>query len=406
MSEPSAVGDRHPRDVVERPAPAALEVDGASRSGSSGVGPGPEQIEAVREHARPARASARTASIAALERGDRRQRRKHTRAQELDRIAAERSLELAGAERERPACEAPSPNRALRLSRRASRAAPRTVSRVPRTRARAISSPTRTGLRTRPGDPVVVPGADVLEVPELEAPVRAGRGAPPTAGRSRRSRGVRARAARTRGSCVARARRAVPEPVGHRRRRSPACGGRRCRTGSSGSTAFLSRYLPSPSRNFIRSRERERELDELVVEERHASLDRGRHRHLVDPHQEQLGQPLLELEVGHLLQQVGAGTLALGLAPRAARRRRTESAPLAAVARARASLSSPVKRSRRPRTAVALCARVLDEPQPRRSRGRARRAARADGAARAAPERAPAGRWIRRPQPRWKRACS
>ena len=54
-------------------------------------------------------------------------------------------------------------------------------------------------------------------------------------------------------------------------------------------------------------RQRDRELDEVGVEERHARLDRVRHRHLVDAHQQQLGEAVLELEVGHLLQQVGVG---------------------------------------------------------------------------------------------------
>ena len=40
-----------------------------------------------------------------------------------------------------------------------------------------------------------------------------------------------------------------------------------------------------------------------------------RHRHLVDAHEEQLGEAVLELEVGHLLEQVGAGPVALGLVP-------------------------------------------------------------------------------------------
>src|SRR5205085_11247724 len=40
-------------------------------------------------------------------------------------------------------------------------------------------------------------------------------------------------------------------------------------------------------------RQRESELDELVVEERNARLDRCRHRHLVHAHQEELGETQL-----------------------------------------------------------------------------------------------------------------
>ena len=40
-------------------------------------------------------------------------------------------------------------------------------------------------------------------------------------------------------------------------------------------------------------RQRNCKLNELVVEKRHACFDRASHRHLVDSHQEQLGEPNL-----------------------------------------------------------------------------------------------------------------
>ena len=52
-----------------------------------------------------------------------------------------------------------------------------------------------------------------------------------------------------------------------------------------------------------------------MVEERDACLDRACHRHLVHPHQQQLGEPVLQLEVGHLLEQVGAGKLTFRVLP-------------------------------------------------------------------------------------------
>jgi hypothetical protein len=56
------------------------------------------------------------------------------------------------------------------------------------------------------------------------------------------------------------------------------------------------------------------EFDHVLIEEGHSSLDRVGHGHLVHAHQQQLGEAVLQLQVRHALQQVGA----LGLGPEAA----------------------------------------------------------------------------------------
>ena len=52
-------------------------------------------------------------------------------------------------------------------------------------------------------------------------------------------------------------------------------------------------------------RQRHRELDELVVEERLAALDRARHRDAIHAREQQLRQALAKLEIGHALEEVG-----------------------------------------------------------------------------------------------------
>ena len=80
---------------------------------------------------------------------------------------------------------------------------------------------------------------------------------------------------------------------------------------------LLQQVLARTAPHLHLGRKRHGELDELVIEERHSGLDGGRHRHLVDPHQEELGEALLQLQVGHLLEEVGVGPLPLGLLPEA-----------------------------------------------------------------------------------------
>src|SRR3954469_9559468 len=54
-------------------------------------------------------------------------------------------------------------------------------------------------------------------------------------------------------------------------------------------------------------RQCEGELDELVVEEGLAPFHGARHRHAVEPRQEQLGKPLVQLEIAHALKTNGLG---------------------------------------------------------------------------------------------------
>src|SRR6185295_2425749 len=49
------------------------------------------------------------------------------------------------------------------------------------------------------------------------------------------------------------------------------------------------------------------ELDQTMIEVRHARLDRCRHRHFVDAHQEQLGESELQLLVDHLYKLIRLG---------------------------------------------------------------------------------------------------
>ena len=53
------------------------------------------------------------------------------------------------------------------------------------------------------------------------------------------------------------------------------------------------------------ARQAHRELDQLVIEKRHARFDRSRHRHLVNAHQQQLRQPQFQLKIDHAFQLIG-----------------------------------------------------------------------------------------------------
>ena len=156
---------------------------------------------------------------------------------------------------------------------------------------------------------------------------RGRRDAPARGRRSRRSRAVRARRA-TSARISLRARSPSP-PRNHSLTgaEKPCFGRWTISGGSSPATAFFEEVLALAVADLHLGRQRERELDELVVEKRHARLDRVRHRHLVDAHQEQLGEPLLQLEVGHLLEQVGAGARARPRARSARRPRTSRDAP-------------------------------------------------------------------------------
>src|SRR5205814_7433116 len=60
---------------------------------------------------------------------------------------------------------------------------------------------------------------------------------------------------------------------------------------------------------------RHRELHELVVEEGLAPLDRARHRDAVHAGEQELRQPLAQLEVGHALEEVGVAAPGTPLVP-------------------------------------------------------------------------------------------
>ena len=98
-------------------------------------------------------------------------------------------------------------------------------------------------------------------------------GAPARGRRSCRSRGARARRATSCGSPAVRARRVVAEPFAHRRReallRSVHDLGRQ-----QARDRLLQQVLPLSVAHLHLGRQRQRELDEVAVEERNASLDR------------------------------------------------------------------------------------------------------------------------------------
>ena len=64
-------------------------------------------------------------------------------------------------------------------------------------------------------------------------------------------------------------------------------------------TAFLRMYFSSVPQLFDCGRDAHRQLDELVVEEGHPALQTDAHAHLVHPHQQQLGEPQVEVDIGH-----------------------------------------------------------------------------------------------------------
>src|SRR6185503_21099178 len=51
-------------------------------------------------------------------------------------------------------------------------------------------------------------------------------------------------------------------------------------------------------------RNRHREVDKMMIKIRHACLDRCGHRHLVYAHQQQLGEPELQLLIDHLQELI------------------------------------------------------------------------------------------------------
>ena len=218
------------------------------------------------------------------------------------------------------------------------------------------------------------------------APVAAAaRGGRRTARRRGRSRAGRARRARSRGRVALRAPAEVlAQPLLHRRaeallRAVDDLVGQQVPRRPSRRTC-----LPTPSRYFISRRQRQRELHELVVEERLAPLDRARHRDLVEPHEQQLGQPLLELEVGHPLEDVRVRERGAGLVPealdarvgvRVARRSRAASLERAAEAQRAAPVghAAVARRRRAPRRGgcparAGVVARTAAAPERRAAR--------------------------------------
>ena len=95
------------------------------------------------------------------------------------------------------------------------------------------------------------------------------------------------------------------------------------------------RRLPWRGRIRCAGRDALDEAHQLDVEERHAQLEAGRHRHLVVADQDAVGQEHARVEVERLLEQVAPGHVA---EHRARRRSRSSwaSSPLAAQQRPRA----------------------------------------------------------------------
>ena len=63
---------------------------------------------------------------------------------------------------------------------------------------------------------------------------------------------------------------------------------------------FLQHVLPPAVLDLERRRQRRREVDDLVVEQRHARLDRMRHAHAIDLRQDVFGQIGFGVEPHHL----------------------------------------------------------------------------------------------------------
>ena len=183
-------------------------------------------------------------------------------------------------------------------------------------------------------DVALVPEREREQAPELAAPVlaagdvlveeardrRSGRKKPWRAASSARER----RRART-----ARARRAARRRPGSRSR---ACGRATIARGSSGSAALRRSTFLRQAAHLVPRRQREREVRHDRVEERHARLERVRHRRAVGLHEQVVDEVRAEVDVLEAREQLGA----LGLAKRVAqevdrveRRRGGRSAPRA-----------------------------------------------------------------------------
>ena len=67
-------------------------------------------------------------------------------------------------------------------------------------------------------------------------------------------------------------------------------------------TARLRMCLSVPFRVLTCGRDAHRQLDELVVEERHPALQADAHAHLVHAHEQQLREPVVQVHVGHPVQ--------------------------------------------------------------------------------------------------------
>ena len=92
---------------------------------------------------------------------------------------------------------------------------------------------------------------------------------------------------------------------------NPIFFGRSCRQGSGLRPPFSAGISARPPLVFHSSGMSMEKLDELVVEERNARLQRFRHADLVDAHQQQLRQPQPELAVDHAGQYIRLGKFGL-----------------------------------------------------------------------------------------------
>ena len=176
MSEPSPYDDAQERALPQRPAATALEVARPVDLRPEVGRPRAEQVEAVLEQGlHPGLEAPRnTSCYLALEARDRRHREQDRAAQRLDRSWSARVR----------ASSSPGRTRSGRARSRASRATPLPSVAAPRSarlrarlgaRARDPGGARPSTRRHSPGDPVVVPGAHVVDVPELEGPVAATR---------------------------------------------------------------------------------------------------------------------------------------------------------------------------------------------------------------------------------------
>ena len=180
------------------------------------------------------------------------------------------------------------------------------TSRQLRQRTSASSARLAEGLRLAL-DVALVPEREREQAPELAGQVllagrRGGRSAPsrPRAGRSPAGEASPRRASRAR---TARARRAARPRPGSRSRAS--CRGR-SRSGTSGATALRSStFLRSP-RTRWRGGSAKREVRHDRVEERHASLERVRHRRAVGLHEQVVDEIDAEVDVLQPREQLGA----------------------------------------------------------------------------------------------------